>query len=674
METSFNAALCCHQQGLLEDAARLYRQVLDSNPAHSNALLLLGLVAMQQGSPTRGVELISRAVALDPEVALYHANLGEAYRMLGHYEKAADSFRRALALDPHLAPVANNLGLCLETLGETEGAAAAFRTALRLQPDLALGHNNLAMALYRLGDKAGAMEHFRRAVAAAPAMAEAQSNLGQLLLEIGRPEEALVHCREAVRLGPEMAEARLNLGRVLRELEHPAEAEALYVDALRLRPGMAIAWNDLGLLAHEQAKLPESLQRYDKCLSLDPSFAPAHCNRGVVLAEQGDLVAAERAFRAALGHGSSQAEAYFQLATVLGGVLPESDVAAMSQLLGTATLSSDERSTLHSALCLVLDARGDFEAAADHAQQANALCLSDWRARGRAYDAGEHERLIDGLITACPPAFFERLRGFGSETERPIFIVGLPRSGTTLTEQILASHSQVHGGGELRLIPELFESLPRVMGACATPAECLDRLDRATIGRLAQELDDQLRARAPRALRVVDKMPENYLYLGLLAALFPRARFIHCQRDLRDVAVSCWMTHFRKVRWASDPEHIASRIRAYRRIMDAWRRALPFAWLDVGYEETVADTESAARRLVAWCGLDWEPACLAFHQSRRVVRSASLAQVRKPVYGHAVGRWKHYQHALGPLFAELAALIQDADFHRGGLDAQDIMS
>jgi tetratricopeptide (TPR) repeat protein len=666
METSFSAALSCHQQGLLEDAARLYRQVLASNPAHADALLLLGLVAMQQGNPKRGVELISRAVVLRPQIALYYANLGEAYRMLGDQEQAAESFRRALALNPHLAPVANNLGLCLEALGQTEGAVAAFRAALRNQPELATAHNNLAMALYRLGERTEALEHFRRAVTLAPAIAAAQSNLGQLLLEIGRPEEALVHCREAVRLGPELAEARLNLGRVLRELEEPAEAEARFVEALQLRPDLTVAWNDLGLLAHEQGKLSESLQRYEKCLSLDPGFAPAQSNRGIVLSEQGDFVAAEQAFRAALGSGSGQAEAYFQLATVLGGALSEADVAAMRQLSSGATLSSDERSTLHSALCLVFDARGDFEAAAHQAQQANALCLSDWRARGRAYDAGEHERLIDALISACPPAFFERVRGFGSETERPVFIVGLPRSGTTLTEQILASHSQVDGGGELRLIPDVFESLPRIMRARATSAECLGRLDRATTSRLARELDDQLQALAPRAQRVVDKMPENYLYLGLLAALFPRARFIHCQRDLRDIALSCWMTHFRKVRWASDPEHIASRIRAYRRIMQAWRRALPGAWLDIAYEETVADLESAARRLVAWCGLDWEPACLAFHQSRRVVRSASLAQVRKPIYGHAIGRWRHYQHALGPLFAELAPLVEDADFHRGG--------
>jgi tetratricopeptide (TPR) repeat protein len=657
METSFDTALHFHQQGLLDDAARLYRRVLAINPAHADATLLLGLVALQQGNPALGLELFSRATQLDPERALYHANLGEAYRMLGRHEKAVASFQRALALDPHLAPAANNLGLSLQALGQVEAAIEAFRAALRKDPDLAMAHNNLAMALYRLGDKPAALAHFRRAVTLAPTMAEAQSNLGQLLLEIDQPEEALAHSREAVRLGPDMAEARLNLGRALLELEQPAEAEARFVEALRLSPGMAVAWNDLGLLAHEQGNLQESLERYEKSLRLDPAFAPAHSNRGVVLAERGDLQAAEQSFRAALVHSSGQAEAYFQLATLLGGELPDSDVATIRALLAAPTMSGDERSALHSALALVQDARGDFETAALHAQEANALCLAGWRTRGRTYDAAEHELLVDALVAACSPAFFERVRDFGSPTERPVFIVGLPRSGTTLTEQVLASHSQVHGGGELRLVPDLFESLPRVMVARGTPAECLARLDRETIGRLAGDLDNRLQALAPRALRVVDKMPENYLYLGLLAALFPRARFIHCQRDLRDVAVSCWMTHFRKVRWASDPEHIRSRILAYRRIMDVWRRTLPVPWLDIRYEETVADLESVARRVVAWCGLDWEPACLAFHQGRRVVRSASLAQVRKPVYAHAVGRWRQYQQALGPLLAELATLV-----------------
>ena len=155
------------------------------------------------------------------------------------------------------------------------------------------------------------------------------------------------------------------------------------------------------------------------------------------------------------------------------------------------------------------------------------------------------------------------------------------------------------------------------------------------------------------ARRVADKLPDNYQFLGFLAALFPKAKFIHCRRDLRDVAVSCWMTHFRQIRWASDPDHIATRFQEYERLMGHWRRVLPAPLLEVAYEETVADLEGTARRLVAWCGLEWEPACLAFHEGTGPVRTASVSQVRQPVYSRSVARWRHYESSLGSLFDRL---------------------
>jgi hypothetical protein len=162
-----------------------------------------------------------------------------------------------------------------------------------------------------------------------------------------------------------------------------------------------------------------------------------------------------------------------------------------------------------------------------------------------------------------------------------------------------------------------------------------------------------VRALGAGAERVVDKMPENYLYLGLIATLFPRARIIHCRRDLRDVAVSCWMTNFRHILWAGDPGHIASRFREYRRLMDHWRAVLPVEVFEVSYEETVADLEGVARRLVAWCGLEWQDGCLAFHKTARPVRTASVGQVRQPIYTRSVARWKHYEQDLASLFREL---------------------
>jgi hypothetical protein len=180
-------------------------------------------------------------------------------------------------------------------------------------------------------------------------------------------------------------------------------------------------------------------------------------------------------------------------------------------------------------------------------------------------------------------------------------------------------------------------------------------MDRRTARRLALRHLERLRAFSPAALRIVDKTPGNYLYLGLLAGLFPRAKFIHCRRDLRDVAVSCWMTHFQDIRWANDQQHMASHFCQYRRLMEHWRRVLPLPLLEVDYEETVADLEGVARKLLAWCGLEWEPRCLDFHQTKRPVRTASAVQVRQPVYGTSVGRWKHYEQSLATLLSAIPA-------------------
>jgi hypothetical protein len=308
---------------------------------------------------------------------------------------------------------------------------------------------------------------------------------------------------------------------------------------------------------------------------------------------------------------------------------------------------------LHYGLAQVFDARGEYDQAGESLRQANALCKSSWRKRGQDYDPDAHTQFVSAMIAACTPDYFQRVRGFGLESRRPIFIIGLPRSGTTLLEQVLASHSQVFGAGELWYIGQAFETLPQLLNRTDPPVECLAHLDRDAVRQLADRHLERLRERHATAVRVVDKMPDNYLHLGLIATMFPRALVIHCRRDLRDIAVSCWMTHFRHIRWACDLGHIAARFAEYRRIIDYWQRVLPTPPLEVEYEQTVADLEGVARRLIAACGLDWEPACLAFHETRRPVRTASVRQVRQPIYGHSVARWKHYEKWLAPLFAAL---------------------
>jgi tetratricopeptide (TPR) repeat protein len=369
--------------------------------------------------------------------------------------------------------------------------------------------------------------------------------------------------------------------------------------------------------------------------------------------ELGDFDQALACLREAIRIDPEHAGARAQIAIMLKARLPEEDLAELCRQLAKPDLRDGPRSTLHFGLAQVLDARGAFDEVGEHLRQGNALRRLVLKKRNQDYNPDEHHLFVDNLIAAFTPEFFARFRDLDLETERPVFIIGLPRSGTTLTEQILASHSQVFGAGELRIARDSFESIPRVVDWKDTPFACFPRLDSDSFRQVAAQHLEKLNRLNASALRVVDKMPDNYLYLGLIAVLFPRAKLIHCRRDLRDTALSCWMTNFSQLMWAFDADHIASRFQEYLRVMEHWRRVLPVSVLEVAYEDLVGDREGVSRRLVAWCGLEWEPSCLEFHRNQRPVRTASLAQVRQPIYNTSVGRWKRYEKILGSLFAKL---------------------
>jgi tetratricopeptide (TPR) repeat protein len=671
-----------HQGGRLQAAEQIYRQILAVEPNQPDALHLLGVVASQVGRHDVAVQYIEQAIRFKGNAAAFHNNLGEAYRASRRIPEAVACCRRALELKPDYAEAYSNLGNALKEQGKLEEAIACYRRALELKPDYVEAHNSLGVAFKEQGKLEEAIASCRRVLELKPMYAEAHNNLGVAFKEQGKLEEAVACYRRALELKPDYVVTHSNLGNALMDLGKLDEAAACHYRALELNPDHARAHSNLGLVFKEQGKLEEAAACCRRALELNPDLAEVHSNLGVVLNEQGkldeaaacwrralerrpdfaeahgnlgsalaqigDLQGAEDSFRAALRFNSRFVLAHYKLADLLGGKVPEKDLAAQRGLLEDRALTDAQRLFLHFGLAQVLNARGEYSEAAGHLARGKSLQLSERRKCGQVYDPKAYELLVSRMIMACTPDFFQRVRGFGLESELPVFIVGLPRSGTTLVEQILASHSQVFGAGEIQLAGETMAALG---GQGGDSIGGLRQLDRPTARRLASRHLERLRALNRAAHRIVDKRPENYLFLGLLASLFPRARFIHCRRDLRDVAVSCWMTPFEEIRWANDQQHIASRFREYQRLMEHWRKVLPVSLLEVDYEETVADLEGVARKLVAWCGLAWEPACLEFHRGKRVVRTASAVQVRQPVYRTSVGKWKNYEQSLATLLS-----------------------
>jgi hypothetical protein len=322
----------------------------------------------------------------------------------------------------------------------------------------------------------------------------------------------------------------------------------------------------------------------------------------------------------------------------------------MGQLVDVESLSDEHRALAHFGLASVLDDRRMYSAAALHLKSANRLQAESAGARGQTYDPDQHSQYIDLMIAAFTAEFLDERRGWGIPDPRPVFVLGLPRSGTSLVEQILASHSQIHGAGELKDVDRLFQRLPELTGRPDQNAfEALGNLTIESAQAAARQYVRRLESLAPSsARRVVDKMPDNFRMIGLIALLWPSARVIVCRRDLRDIAVSCWQNGFQNLPWSNNWGDMARRFADYQRVMEHWLRIKPLECLEVAYESLVGDIETHSRRLIDFVGLEWEEACLDFPATRRMVRTASLVQVRQPAHTRSIGRWRHYQADLAP--------------------------
>ena len=621
----------------------------DYPEAHNN----LGLALQSLGKNDEAIEHFQTSLALRPDDAMTHSNLATALRTVGKPDLALEHFRKAVELNPRLPQAQTNLGQFLLDLGKPEEALPHCREAVSLQPDLAEAHNNVGNVHRALAQYTDARASYFEALRINPELTLAHANLGLALQKEGRLEEAMPWFRRASELEPNSILYLGYLADAASESDQNELAADCYRKMIEIDPTRPLSYNNLGWLIQEQGLLDEARGHYETALALEPSFPPSLISMGGLQEELGKLEEAEGFFRKALEAHPGHTIALARLSTLLRGKMSDEDQDLLESRLLDTTLQDGVRGTLLFGLAHVYDARGRHDEAADCLKQANAAALAELEQRRQAYSPQEHERFVTNTIGTFTPEYFQRFQGAGVESRRPVFIIGLPRSGTTLIEQVLSSHSRFHGAGELMIVRQHFEAIPSLMKRQGPPMASLPELPPEVARELALKHDARLAELGGQASRVSDKMPDNYMYLGFIRIMFPNATLIHCRRDLRDIAVSCWMTNFRSIRWACHPGHIASRFQQYLRLMDHWKQALPSPIQEVNYEESVENLQAVARRLIAACGLDWEPACLEFHKNDRPVRTASVTQVRQPVYKKSLARWKKYERSIPELFADL---------------------
>jgi tetratricopeptide (TPR) repeat protein len=596
-------------------------------------------------------QLYKRALKADDRHfdAVYH--LGLLYLQQSRYDDATRAFRRAINVDRNSAASHHHLGIALIGLDRIEEAIQRYEKALAIRPDLPETHNNLGHALEMLGRIEDAVAHYEKALAIRPAYAEASNNLGNALLLLGRSEAAIEQFNRALAINPNFIEAQINLGNALVALHRAEEAIACYEQALAVAPNNPRARDLLDHTLRFLGELQEQVEHSQKTGEATPDDANAHNNLGLALQALGRIDEAIQAFERAILVSPRKGSGYLNLVNVRRCTAADLHFAAMRNLArDMGSLDVEDRIAVHFALGKAFADVGDPRQSELHLLEGNKL-----KRQQITYDATEILVRFERTRAVFTSQLIRDRSSLGDPSSIPVFIIGMPRSGSTLIEQILASHPRVFGAGERNEMAQLVSDMTGADGS--RYPEAVAAMSGDELRQSGETYLRAIRGLASEAERIIDKRLSNFELAGFIHLMLPSARFIHTYRDPCDTALSCFATLFTSgLDYTYDLAELGGYYRGYRAMMEHWRRVLPQdAMIEVAYEEVVDDLEGQTRRILAHCGLEWDDACLAFHKTERSVHTASAAQVRQPIYGSSVGRWHAHEDLLQPFVRALEA-------------------
>lgn len=605
----FMQAQRAHSDGRLADAQALYATILDRDPNNPEATHFQGLIAHQTGHTQLALSLIERSLALRPQNSHFLTNAGLTYQAVGNWKMAEASYRKLTQLAPDDAKSWHNLGHALKQLDNTDEAIVAYRRAASLSKTDSTPWTALSVRLIHRGQPADLEEAIvsaKKAIGLAPDDAEGYNNLAVALGLLHRRDEAVKAAQMAIKLAPQSSQPWLNLARIHILSGDVNSAIEAYEKGAELAPDDVLFYHLLATTLTEVGKFNDAITFFKLIYERHPEH----------LGALGSFIRHQKFTRV------------------------DDPLLLKAQASVDAADDTDQSvPTLCFALGGILDKMEQYAAAFGYYARGNRI-----RSQTLQYDREAHQRYIDSIIQQYGAETIAHLRSFGNPSETPIMIVSMPRSGTTLTEQIIAAHPRVAGGGERGFWPK---HKPEA-----------GELGQLFINNTAQAYLQDLATipGATQAYKTTDKMPHNFLHVGLIHTVFPNARIIHVRRHPVDNCLSIFFQGFNEHHpYAFDLEDLTHYRREYERLMLHWREVIPAdRYFEFDYEDLVADQEGMSRKLIDFCGLEWDDASLNYHQNEQLIRTASVWQVRQKIYSTSVARWRHYEPYIKPLMALLA--------------------
>lgn len=604
----FMQAQKAHSEGRLLEAQALYASILSREPNNPEATHFQGLLAHQTGKSQLALSLVERSLSLRPQNVHFLTNAGLIYHAVGNWKMAESSYRKLTKLSPSDEKAWHNLGHALVQLENTDEAVEAFRQAASLSKSDSAPYTDLAVRLIHRGqpgDMEEAVGCSKKAISLSPNKADGYNNLAVALGLLQRRDEAVRAAQMAIQLSPQASQPWLNLARIHVLSGDVDSALKAYEKGAELAPDVDLFYSSVANTLTMVGKFDDAMAFFKLVYERNPK----------------DLGALGRFIRYHKFHGVQDQLLVKARASVDASKDEDAGVVVLCFTLG-----------------MILDKMGQYAQAFDYYARGNRI-----RAQDLQFDRESNSRHIDSIIQKYGASTIVSLRVFGNPSEAPIIIVGMPRSGTTLTEQIIAAHPMVAGGGE-RDFWYKADSLETA----------LDKNLLASIGKAC--LNDMASIpNADKALKMTDKLPDNFMRVGLIHTVFPNARIIHVRRHPVDNCLSIFFQNFGAHHpYAYGLEDLAHYRRGYERLMHHWREVMPAnRYFEFNYEDLVADQEGMSRKLIEFCGLPWDDTCLNYHQNEQTIRTASLWQVRQKIYTTSVERWRYYEPYIKPLMALL---------------------